>query len=98
MSWKKSKDGGIDYDVEYIIKTWEMQERHRIAREKMAERYPNAKERLFNVAATACTMTFDTGDYPEVEFDKPLTAQEKLQRFRANKHREVNKNYGAYKK
>ena len=58
MGWKKSKDGGIDYDVEYIIKTWEMQERHRIAREKF-ERHRDAKKQRFDVAATACTMTFN---------------------------------------
>jgi len=67
MSWKKSKDGGIDYDVEYAIKTWEMQERHRIARERMAERYQRNKNELFDVAATAHTMTFNT-DIEHVEF------------------------------
>ena len=57
MSWKKSKDGGIDYDVEYIIKKYEMDERHRIAREKMGERYEKAKEQMFDPFATAVTVT-----------------------------------------
>ena len=59
MSWKKSKDGGVDYDVEYEIKRWEMQERHRIAREKFEE-HRNKKKNMFDVSATACTMTFDS--------------------------------------
>ena len=57
MSWKKSKDGGIDYDVEYVIKRWEMEERHRIAREKMGERYKDAKKQMFDPFATAVTVT-----------------------------------------
>ena len=58
MSWKKNKDGGIDYDVEYIIKRHQMDERHRIAAEKN-KRYYEAKEQMFDPMATACTMTFD---------------------------------------
>ena len=67
MSWKKSKDGGIDYDVEYVIKRWKMEERHRIAREKMGERYKDAKKQMFDPFATAVTMTFDT-NIEEVNF------------------------------
>lgn len=43
MTWKKSKDGGIDYEVEELI------ERH--------ERESQPKE--FNPFATAHTMTFN---------------------------------------
>ena len=67
MSWKESKDGGLDYDVKYDIKRQQMQERHRIAREKLAERYRNAKEEMFNPYGSAHTMTFNTNT-EHVEF------------------------------
>ena len=67
MSWKKSKDGGLDYDAEYDIKREKMNERHRIAREKMAKRYQQVKDEMFNPCASAHTMTFNT-NIEHVEF------------------------------
>jgi len=89
MMWKISKDGGLDFDVkrelEYRRVMDEMDERHRKAREKM-DTY------MDNLGATAHTMTFDSDLYPEVVVaGKPLTAKEKIQRFRAKKHKEFNK-------
>lgn len=67
MSWKKSDDGGVDYDVEYEIKKHKMEERHRLANEKLQERYDDAKKQMFDPFATAVTMTFNTNT-EHVEF------------------------------
>ena len=60
MSWKRSKDGGLDYDVrrelEYRRVIREMEERHRKADEKMAD----WKQKRFNPASSAHTFTFNT--------------------------------------
>lgn len=60
MSWKKSKDGGLDYDVrrelEYRRVIKEMEERHSEADKKMAE----WKQKRFNPASSAHTFTFNT--------------------------------------
>ena len=88
MGWKKSKDGGLDFDVkrelEYRRVIKEMDERHEKAADKM----------LNHFTGSAHTMTFLDGDYPEVGMAgrQVLTAKQKLQRFRAKKHREHNGN------
>lgn len=88
MGWKKSKDGGLDFDVkrelEYRRVIKEMDERHRNADEKLINKY----------GGSAHTTTFLDGDYPVLGFagTRVLTAKEKLQRFRAKKHREHNGN------
>lgn len=61
MTWKKSKDGGIDYEVEELIE--------------------QQKEPEFNPFATAYTTTFNFNQ-EEVEFERPLTAREKIERFK----------------
>ncbi len=90
MGWKRSKDGGLDFDVqkelEYRRVIKDMDERHEKAAEKLLNRYVGSEH----------TMTFNSGGYPEVALElagsKPLTAREKLQRFRVKKHIEYNKN------
>jgi len=51
MSWKKSNDGGVDFDVLEEIRKNEIEER-------------NAKKEEFNPFATAMTMTFNYNDAP----------------------------------
>jgi len=80
MAWKKSKDGGIDYEVEELI------------------RHQNQEPESFNPFATAMTMT-SAYNHEEVGFERPLTAQEKIERFRRNQRQRAElKNTGAYKK
>ena len=67
MSWKRSKDGGLDYDVrrqlEYNRVIREMEERHQKADEKMLA----WKQERFNPASSAQTFTFNT-NVEHVEF------------------------------
>jgi len=66
MSWKRSKDGGLDFDVsrqlEYNRVIREMKERHRKADEKML-----AWKNKRNLAHSAHTFTFNT-NREHVEF------------------------------
>ena len=56
MSWKKSKDGGMDYDPTLDTK------------------YKQAKEKMFNPASSAMTMTFNT-NIEELPLPKPTVKQ-----------------------
>lgn len=66
MSWKQSKDGGLDFDVktelEYRKVIKDMEERHRKADEKM-RMWKNKR----NLASSAHTVTFNT-NVEHVEF------------------------------
>ena len=65
MAWKKSNDGGIDYEVEEHIK------------------HQKQEPESFS----AMTMTFNM-NVEEVEFERPLTAREKIERFKTRYRRE----------
>ena len=76
MAWKKSNDGGIDFEVEELI------EQHK--REKQPEE--------FNPFATAMTMTFDFNqeevefEDPEVKlFVNPKNTQERIHNLKARR-------------
>lgn len=87
MAWKKSKDGGMDFDVQIELE-------YRRAKKEMNERHEKAAEKMLNhFTGSASTMTFNSDIYPEVALagTRVLTAKEKLQRFRAKRHMEFNK-------
>jgi hypothetical protein len=66
MTWKRSRDGGLDYDVrrqlEYNRVIREMEERHEKANDKM-KMWMNKR----NLADSAHTVTFNT-NVEHVEF------------------------------
>jgi len=91
--WKKSKDGGLDFDVQADKKQIVLHHTvtgQNINGQNIQKRYDEIKHKMFGKHEdTANTITFWDGIYPEIP--KPhLTAREKIQRFRAKKHKEYN--------
>ena len=81
MGWKKSKDGGLDFDVKREL------EYRRVIKE-MNERHSDADEKLFNkYGGSAHTMTFDMGSYPEVPAP---TRKERIKQRLKKKHHPLN--------
>jgi len=91
--WKISKDGGLDFDVQADKKQIVLHHTvtgQNINGQNIQKRYDEIKHKMFGKHEdTANTITFWDGIYPEIP--KPhLTAREKIQRFRAKKHKEYN--------
>ena len=73
MSWKKSKDGGLDFDVRDEMKRRELHRKYEEAKKKMFDRHKKADENLEvwknnrNFGGSAHTVTFNT-NIEHVEF------------------------------